>query len=314
MSHLSLEEPAHPHRSARTFQSFMAACKQDLCGQWLVGSRALLPGAVIALLFAMLAGCGTLPIPAPHDESTVGAPLPYEPPIVRVQSAPPLPAVAPRVANHGPRKKKHIALTFDACSTQSPSHFDERVIRMLIDMKVPATLFLGGKWMEEHPDETMALAEYPQFELGNHTYLHPHLTRVDDARVREEFTRTQDMLYTLTRRTATLLRAPYGEVDARVARLAAEAGMTTVQYDLASGDPDPRISTKRLIEYVTDTAKKGSIVVMHMNGRGRHTAEALPRIVLRLRKKGYRFVTVSQLLQLAPPAPAGSVNQGQGAR
>ena len=100
-----------------------------------------------------------------------------------------------------------------------------------------------------------------------------------------------------------LFRAPYGELDARVARIVAEEGMVSIQYDLASGDPDPRISTKRLLEYVTSTARRGSIVVMHMNGRGWKTADALSRIILRLRKKGYQLVTVSELLG-RPPAPA----------
>ena len=257
----------------------------------------------VLLLTGLASGCALMPAPAPqHDEQAVGAPLPYEPPLAGIQVAPPLPAVAPQVVKHGPRRKKRIALTFDACSTQGPSQFDERVIRALIDMQVPATLFLGGKWMEEHPDETLELANHPQFELANHTYLHPHLPHESDERVREEFVRTQDMLYTLTGRRATLFRAPYGEVDARIAHLGAEAGMIAIQYDLASGDPDPRISTKRLLEYVTNQAKNGSIVVMHMNGRGWKTADALPRIVLRLRKKGYKLVTVSDLLG-RPPAP-----------
>ena len=260
------------------------------------------------LWLGLTGGCALFPAPAPlHDEQAVGAPLPYEPPLAGMQVAPALPAVAPEVVKNGPRRKKRIALTFDACSTQEPSMFDENVIRTLINMKVPATLFLGGKWMEEHPDETQELANYPQFELGNHTYLHPHLPRESDARVHEEFARTQDMLFTLTGRRATLYRAPYGEIDARVVSLGAQAGMIAIQYDLASGDPDPRISAKRLIEYVSDQAKNGSIVVMHMNGRGWKTADALPRIVLRLRKKGYKLVTVSELLgrPQAPPVSAG---------
>jgi len=259
----------------------------------------------VLLWLGATGGCALLPAaPAPqHDEQAVGAPLPYEPPLAGIKVAPALPAVAPQVVTHGPRRKKRIALTFDACSTQGPSQFDERVIRTLIAMKVPATLFLGGKWMEEHPDETQELANHPQFELANHTYLHPHLPHESDERVREELARTQDMLYTLTGRRATLFRAPYGELDERAVRFSAEAGMTAVQYDLASGDPDRRISSKRLREYVTDRAKNGSIVVMHMNGRGWRTADALPRIVLRLRKKGYKLVTVSELLG-RPPAPA----------
>lgn len=265
-------------------------------------------GTVAALLLVGLAGgCALLPPPPPqHDEQAVGAPLPYEPPLAGLLVAPALPAVVPAVVKHGPRRKKRIALTFDACSTQGPSQFDERVIRALIEQNVPATLFLGGKWMEEHPDETQEIANHPQFELANHTYLHPHLPRESDERVREELTRTQDMLYTLTGRRATLFRAPYGEVDARVARLGAEAGMIAIQYDLASGDPDPRISAKRLREYVSGQAKNGSIVVMHMNARGWKTAEALPRIIVRLRKRGYKLVTVSELLGRPPAPPVGS--------
>ena len=273
-------------------------------------------GIIAALLLSGLTGgCTLLPVSAPapqQNEQTLGAPLPYEPPHARIQIAPALPAVAPQVVRNGPRRKKRIALTFDACSTQGPSQFDVKVIRSLIDLKVPATLFLGGKWMEEHPDETQELANYPQFELANHTYLHPHLPRESDARIREEFTRTQDMLYTLTGRRATLFRAPYGEVDARTARLGAEVGMIAVQYDLASGDPDRRISTKRLIDYVTGEARNGSIVVMHMNGRGWKTAEALPRIVLRLRKKGYKLVTVGELLGRPPVPPVHTVPGTQG--
>jgi peptidoglycan/xylan/chitin deacetylase (PgdA/CDA1 family) len=264
------------------------------------------------LLSGLTTGCTLFPAPAPaphQNEQTLGAPLPYEPPHARTQTAPSLPAVSPQIVRNGPRRKKRVALTFDACSTQGPSQFDVKVIRTLIDMKVPATLFLGGKWMEEHPDETQELAKLPQFELANHTYLHPHLPRESDARVREELTRTQDMLYTLTGQRTTLFRAPYGEVDARTAKLGAEVGMIAIQYDLASGDPDRRISTKRLIDYVSGQAKNGSIVVMHMNGRGWKTAEALPRIVLRLRKKGYKLVTVSELLGRppAPPVSSGSV-------
>lgn len=268
--------------------------------------------AGVVLLFGLTAGCATTPKPTPHDEQSVGAPLPYEPPPTGLKSAPVLAAVAPQVVRHGPRRKKKIALTFDACSTQGPSKFDEGVIRTLISMQVPATLFLGGNWMEEHPDETIELARHSQFELANHTYLHPHLPRESDERVREELRRTQDMLYTLTGRSTNLYRAPYGELDARVARLAAEEGLISIQYDLASGDPDPRISSKRLMEYVTDTARNGSIVVLHMNGRGWRTAEALPRIIHRLRKKGYKLVTVSELLGLPPQATSVTTDAGQG--
>ncbi len=256
---------------------------------------------VLAVAISALAGCAY--VPAPLSDRTIGEPLPYEPPVPGMQTAPPLSPIPPRIVTRGPRQQKLIALTFDACSTRGVSRFDAVVIRELIRADVPATLFLGGRWMEEHPDETIELSRYPQFELANHTHLHPHLRRESDIRVREELARTQDVLYTLTGRRARLFRAPYGELDERVAKLAGQSGLISVQYDLASGDPDPAISAKRLIDYVSGMARSGSIVVMHMNGRGRHTAEALPRIIFRLRKRGFRFVTVGELIKLAPADP-----------
>lgn len=234
--------------------------------------------------------------------TTLELALPYEPPTLHVVPPPPLLAVSPRVVFHGPRDEKLIALTFDACSTRARSHYDEGVTRVLVEKKVPATVFLGGKWIEDNLDHARYLASLPQLELGNHTFLHPHLERVSDARLREELARTQALLYTVAGRQATLFRAPYGEYDDRIVKYAAEAGMTTVQYDLASGDPDERITKESLTNYVVNSARPGSIVVMHINRRGWHTAEALPSIIDGLRARGFAFVTVSQLLRAARAA------------
>ena len=70
-----------------------------------------------------------------------------------------------------------------------------------------------------------------------------------------------------------------------------------MQYDLPSGDPDTNATKEKLIEYVSTMTKNGSVIVMHMNGRGWHTAEALPEIIDRLRKRGFIFVTVSELMK-----------------
>jgi peptidoglycan/xylan/chitin deacetylase (PgdA/CDA1 family) len=73
-------------------------------------------------------------------------------------------------------------------------------------------------------------------------------------------------------------------------------GLVTVEYDLASGDPDRHATKEKLVEYVTSAAHSGSIIVMHINQRGWHTAEALPDIIAMLRKRGYKLVTVGELL------------------
>ncbi len=199
---------------------------------------------------------------------------------------------------HGPRNLKLVALTFDACSTRAHGEFDAGVIQTLVEEKVPATLFLGGKWMRDQPAAVRELARLPQFELGVHADQHPHMTRVPDARAREEFERVQHTIRTLTGRRATLFRPPFGEYDRRTVALASDFGLTTVEYDLPSGDPDPHISARALADYVARRARNGSIIVMHMNGRGWHTAEALPQIIRRLRQRGFTLVTVGQLVAL----------------
>jgi peptidoglycan/xylan/chitin deacetylase (PgdA/CDA1 family) len=207
------------------------------------------------------------------------------------------PRVPAEVISHGARTVKKIALTFDACSTSKPTGYDERITRVLIETGTPATVFLGGKWIEDHESAARQLASLPLLELGNHTYLHPHLTKIPDDQIREELRQTQEELFKVTGRTATLFRPPYGEYDDRVVKIAAELGLTTIEYDLASGDPDANFTKQKLIEYVTSAARSGSIVVMHINGRGWHTAEALPEIIPTLRKRGFRLVTVGDLLR-----------------
>jgi peptidoglycan-N-acetylglucosamine deacetylase len=238
---------------------------------------------------------------APNPQPRQFGQPPYDSPSLLLKAPPPLQPVPPLVVLHGARDRKTVALTFDACSTRRPSHYDAQITRILVETKTPATLFLGGKWMEEEPEQTKYLASIPYFELGNHTFLHPHLLRMSDDSIRQELWWTQEVMHSLTGKQPALFRPPYGEEDDRVARIAASMGLTTIQFDLASGDPDSSISKERLIDYVSSMAKNGSIIVMHINHRGWHTAEALPEIISRLRKRGFTFVTVGELLSQMHP-------------
>ena len=219
--------------------------------------------------------------------------------------APTLPSTTPEVLSHGRRDRKEVALTFDACSTRDVSKYDARVTHELLATGTPATIFLGGSWAKEETAQVKELARHPQFELANHTYTHPHLPLVkDDARIREELLKTQAEIHALTGQTPRLFRPPYGEYDQRVVRIAAELGLTTVEYDLPSGDPDAHATKEKLIAWVLAKVQPGSIVVMHINHTKFHTAEALPGIIEGLRKRGYSLVTVGQLISELHPESA----------
>jgi peptidoglycan-N-acetylglucosamine deacetylase len=76
-----------------------------------------------------------------------------------------------------------------------------------------------------------------------------------------------------------------------------------VEYDFPSGDPDRRITRERLVAWVLAKARPGSIIVMHMNRRGWHTAEALPEIIAGLRAKGFILSQVGSMVdEAAKPA------------
>ena len=81
----------------------------------------------------------------------------------------------------------------------------------------------------------------------------------------------------------------------------AEAGLVPVQWNVETGDPDRNVSAKDILGVVRRQTRNGSIIIMHANGRGWHTAEALPGIVDWLHEQGYEIVTVGELLTPAQP-------------
>jgi peptidoglycan/xylan/chitin deacetylase (PgdA/CDA1 family) len=203
--------------------------------------------------------------------------------------------------DHGDREKPYVALTFDLCQKPDlPSWFDQGIYSVLIKYDVPATFFMGGDWMRTHLEETLLLASNPKFELGNHSWSHPDLPGLSEEIISKEIVKTQDMLYQLTGRQSRLFRLPAGLYDDLTLSVIAWHGLYTIQWDVETGDPDPTIDAERMNWAVQERVQNGSIIIMHANGRGWHTAEALPEMIEYLQGQGYTLVTVSQLLGLEP--------------
>ena len=197
----------------------------------------------------------------------------------------------------GLNSTKEIALSFDACPTSGKNHFNKIIANTLIQTRTPATIFLSGRWVQEDSAATRLLASDSLIELGNHSFSHPHMTRISESRVKRELERTQEIIADLTGKTPFLFRAPYGEYNDTLINIAKEEGLATVQFSVESGDPDTSFTAERLIKWVTKEARNGSIVIMHINNRGWHTAQALPTIIADLRQRGYKLVRVSDLIK-----------------
>ncbi|MER3425205.1 MAG: hypothetical protein C4293_20255 [Nitrospiraceae bacterium] len=182
---------------------------------------------------------------------------------------------AAEVIRSGSRACKAIALTFDLCPVREGRGYDEPLVRMLIEKQIPATFFLSGRWMARHEAEVQALLAVPFFEVGTHGQIHAHLPELDVEHQRWEIQGPVTLLRTRYGRRATLFRPPYGEYNDATVSLAKTLGLRFILWNIVSGDPDPQLSKEQILHTVKSRARNGSIVVLHANGKGRHTREVV---------------------------------------
>ncbi|MGW0539431.1 polysaccharide deacetylase family protein [Streptomyces griseoincarnatus] len=260
-------------------------------------------------LAAALTACGSSAGPAARPPAP--APSPAAP------SAPPTLAAGPAgltpVFEHGSRDAgKTVALTFDADMTadQGPraaagERFDHpRLIGTLRTLKVPATVFMTGRWAEEYPDQARAIGRDPLFEVANHSYSHYAFTgdcyglpTVPEERMRADVERAYQALRTVgVPAPMPYFRFPGGCYDRRALKALTPAGVTAVQWDVVGGDAfatDPDAVARQVL----DGVRPGSVVVLHCTRSAAPTTEeAVRKIVPELRRQGYRFVKVSELI------------------
>lgn len=275
--------------------------------------------AAIILQAPVLAGFGTaMPFfPPPDQPAAPPPPAGAPPPPATAPEAQPPPPQAPF---RGPRSllpirnvemhEPAVALTFDACATRSHRYgFDRKVFDVLKREGLPATIFVSGRWVEGHPDVMAELSADPLIEFGDHSYDHPHMSRLPVARIVEEIDQTEAALAKYGKRSVAF-RPPFGEWSSRLIYVVQDLQLPTVTWDVVSGDPSARTTIQGMIRNVVPKARAGSIIVFHINGRGLKTAEALPAIVRDLRARGFRFVHLSELMasRQAAPIPVAPVS------
>ncbi len=222
-----------------------------------------------------------------------------------------------------PGSPKLVAITFDLCELPHEiTGYQGDVVDFLRANRVKATFFAGGKWLLTHDQRAQQLMSDPLFEVGNHSWEHRNLRLISGnvltreivapirayQKVRSELAAKQCVragdsvpAYERAPKQMAVFRFPYGACDPKSLEAVAEAGLTAIQWDVSSGDPWPRETASLMRHGVLAHVRPGSIVIFHANGRGWHTPEALPDIVAELRKRGYQFVTVSELLRAGEP-------------
>ncbi|MFJ8629330.1 polysaccharide deacetylase family protein [Streptomyces sp. NPDC093568] len=264
-------------------------------------------GAALGTLAACAAEDATR-APSPAPSATAGASSSARPPTLA-----PGPAGTTAVFEHGPRDgEKTVALTFDADMTadQGPraargERFDNPgLIAALRELKVPATVFMTGRWAEEYPEQARSIGRDRLFEVANHAYSHYAFT--DDCyglpTIGEEGMRADvERAYRVFRKVGIREPMPYfrfpgGCYDRRALRELTPVGVTAVQWDVVSGDAFAT-DARAVAEEVLGGVRPGSVVVLHCTRSAAPTTErVVRRVVPELRARGFRLVKVSELI------------------
>lgn len=201
-------------------------------------------------------------------------------------------------------QEKVIALTFDACGGKDGSGYDEKLIKYLIQEKVPATLFMNARWIAANPQTFASLAANPLFEIENHGTEHRPLSVTGKLaygiagtkNVREvihEMNDNADQIEKLTGKRPTFFRSGTAFYDDVAVSVAHDLGFELAGYSVL-GDAGATYNTEQVYKAFT-TAPSGSIVLAHMNHPEKDTAEGVIKAIPELRQAGFSFVHLASM-------------------
>jgi peptidoglycan/xylan/chitin deacetylase (PgdA/CDA1 family) len=243
--------------------------------------------AISFLLWQTASGQESTPVPTP-EKAISPAPKP---------KAPATPAEPPITFNSVHVDGPYIALTFDdgPSATLTPKLLD-----LLAARHLKATFFVVGQNAADHPD-ILKRAVREGHEIANHSWSHPNLGKMSDEAVRRELQKTDDAIAAAIGKRPTLMRPPYGSITAHQKKwIHDEFGYRIIIWDVDPLDwkrPGPSVVTARILK----ETKAGSIVLAH--DIHPPTLEAMPATFDQLMKKGFKSVTVTELLAMATPLP-----------
>lgn len=197
-----------------------------------------------------------------------------------------------KIVNRVSTNRKIIALTFD----DGPWNTTPQVLEILRANQISATFFMVGRHLQAYPQiAKQVVAE--GHAVGNHTWNHRY-GKYSPAAAAAEIQRTNDLLYQVTEARTTLFRPPAGILNNGLAGYAQSQKGTVIMWSNDSLDwrsPSPQT----IMNNVLRNAQTGGIVLLHDGGGDRsRTIAALPGIIRELKKQGYEFVTIPQLLEI----------------
>ena len=200
--------------------------------------------------------------------------------------------IIPRVETTQPT----IALTFDDGPT---SDHTPHILEILRQKGVRATFFMIGQDLEKRLEVAKRLVQEGH-QPGNHSYSHRRMVLVTHDFVASEIERTDDLIRQTGYTGDILFRPPYGKKLFSLPRYLAANNRKTITWDIEpESDPSIAGNPVAIASHVIEAARPGSIILLHgMYKSGKPTIDALPTLIDGLLARGFRFVTVGELLAL----------------
>ncbi|HVB02932.1 MAG TPA: glycosyltransferase [Chitinophagaceae bacterium] len=210
------------------------------------------------------------------------------------------------------REKRKMVLTFD----DGPDpQYTVRIINILEKAHVPAAFFLIG--INAENNIPIVKREYRDgFEIGNHTFTHPNIARINPRLAEYEIRSTRLLIECITGHSTIMFRAPYNaDSKPRIMDELIPVAMARKQNYYTIGENiDPEdwdvsdgVNADSIYDRVVRMRHLGNIILLHDAGGNREaTVEALPRIIHYFKSHGYTFTTVGDLMgktrdQIMPP-------------
>ncbi len=196
----------------------------------------------------------------------------------------------------GGSERREIALTFD----DGPGPYTPLLLNRLQRLRVPATFFEIGfmfQWFHASATRELRMGDV----IGDHTETHPMMAALSYAAQQQQILAQTQWVHKYGGTFPRLWRPPYGSYNSATLAILARLHMLMVLWTVDTDDY-LRPGVPAIVNRVLAGARPGAIILMHDAGGDRtQTIAALPIIVRALRKRGYRLVTVPQLILDDPP-------------
>ncbi|USG65285.1 polysaccharide deacetylase family protein [Brevibacillus ruminantium] len=199
-----------------------------------------------------------------------------------------------------------IALTFD----DGPDPvYTPQILALLKKYDAKATFFVLGAHVKKNPELSRSIVGAGH-EIGNHTYSHPNFFKLRPDQIQQEIEITSEIITAVTGKTPVLFRPPGGVYNETIVNTVKNLGLLTVMWSWHQDTRDwSNPGVNKIVRKVLNNARRGDIVLFHDYGGNRsQTVRALEKILPELKRRGFHFVTVSELIHIRGKLPVHMKN------